>query len=252
MPPSSDLLEAAVSDAPGGAAEAADIPSEPAAKPKRLSDLFGNLELLIVILLGVVSVFTAYASFQAALYDGHAMDAFNKGQRETTAAESVYLEANQQYILDVQTWNELTLLGVDMDNSNPEISQAASDKSDLLYFQSVGEDFDAAINWSIEQNEADPASYTSPFDSEEYMDAMFSSYWDDKAAAEALIVTGDSIGALSDRLTLNTVLMALSLFLLGIAAVVRSRRSQIVLAGVATVVFLGSAIATLVIPPAAF
>lgn len=45
-------------------------PASSAAEQPRLSGLFGDMELLVVILLGIVSVATAYTSFQSTLYDG--------------------------------------------------------------------------------------------------------------------------------------------------------------------------------------
>lgn len=235
-------------DAAANAETSAQASGEPPARTKRLADLFGSPELIIVILLGIVSVVTAYASFQAALYDSQMAGAYTKGQQEGTAAESLYLEANQQYILDVQNWSQLTLLSIDMESTDPVLAQSATDKFDTLYFQSVGEDLDAAITWSIEENDANPEVFTSPFDNEDYMDAMFSPYADSKAVADKLIAEGDEYNSLSDKLTLNTVLMAISLFLLGVAAVVRSRRSQIVLASVATAVFIAAAVMTAAIP----
>lgn len=214
----------------------------------RLTFLFSNFELVIVVLLGLVSVATAYASFQAALYDSQMAGAYAKGQSATASAESLYLEANQQYIQDVQVWSRLTELSIDMDNPDPSIGLPASDKFDTLYFQSVGETLDAAITWSSEQNTADSDTYAGPFDSEEYMSAMFEPYLDAKAEAEAMIAEGDVFNTHSDRLTLNTVLMALSLFLLGIAAVVRGARSQVVLSAVATVIFAISLVLTAAVP----
>lgn len=38
-------------------------PESTTAEPRRISSLFGNVELMIVIMLGIVSVVTAYASF---------------------------------------------------------------------------------------------------------------------------------------------------------------------------------------------
>lgn len=221
---------------------------ESSAPKARLTSLFSNFELIIVVLLGLVSVGTAYASFQAALYDSQMAGAYAKGQSATASAESLYLEANQQYIQDVQVWSRLTELSIDMDNPDPSIAQAASDKFDTLYFQSVGETLDAAITWSSEQNDVDPATYSGPFDSEEYLVAMFTPYQDATAEAEATIAEGDVFNTHSDRLTLNTVMMALSLFLLGIAAVVRGARSQLVLTAVATVIFAISLVMTATIP----
>ncbi|HEU4808234.1 MAG TPA: hypothetical protein VFT01_08220, partial [Homoserinimonas sp.] len=115
-------------------------------------------------------------------------------------------------------------------------------------FQSVDEVLEAAITWSAEQNDATPDEYASPFDSEDYLTARFAPSEDMLAEADALIAEGDMYNSHSDRLTLNTVLMALSLFLLGIAAVVRGVRSQLVLTVVATAIFILSVALTTMIP----
>jgi len=223
--------------------DAVDTPQPEAENPQpksRVARLLANHELVIVVLLGLVSVATAYASFQAALYDSQMAGAYAKGQSATASAESLYLEANQQYIQDVQVWSRLTELSIDMGNTDAQLSQSATAKFDTLYFQSVGEALDAAVNWSNEQNDADPTTYSSPFDSDAYQSAMFSPYLDAKAEAEQLMAEGDVYNNYSDRLTLNTVLMALSLFLLGVAAVVSSARSRLVLTSIATAVFVVS------------
>lgn len=214
----------------------------------RLTDLFSNLELVIAVLLGLVSIVTAYASFQAALYDSQMAGSYTTGQNLSTEAESLYLEANQQYIQDVQMWNRLTELSIDMDSADAGVAASASDKFDTLYFQAVSEDLDAAIQWSAAENEADPATYTSPFDSEDYNAALFSGYAETKDKAVAAVASGDESNTLSDKLTLNTVLMAISLFLLGVSAVVRQVRVQVILMSVAVVIFLVAGVLTATIP----
>ena len=141
----------------------------PAAKPRRsrneprLGRLLSNVELVTAILLGVVSVTTAYASFQASLYDGETAKQFSAGQNSQTEAESLYLEANQQYIRDVQLWDRMTELQIEIDNI-PEQAAASQLKYDTLLFTSVSENLNAAILWSADQNAADPAAFVSPFD----------------------------------------------------------------------------------------
>lgn len=227
-------------------AASATTPAE--APQRRLSDLFGNMEIIVVVMLGIVSVVTAYASFQAALYDSQMAGAYTKGGNASTAAESLYLEANQTYIQDVQLVSTLTQLGIDTESSDAAIAETANAKFDEIYFQSVSEDLDAAITWANAENEADPETFTSPFDNEDYMDTLFSPYADSQAAADKLVADGDEYNSLSDRLTLNTVLMAISLFLLGVAAVVKKRRSQIALTGIASAIFLVAGSLTLAIP----
>jgi len=69
-----------------------------------------------------------------------------------------------------------------------------------------------------------------------------------KDLAVATIGAGDSANSLGDRLTLTTVLMAISLFLLGIAAVVREFRIQIILGIVAITIFLVAAGIAVAVP----
>lgn len=228
---------------------AASAPTSTSAAPqRRLSDLFGNMEIIVVVMLGIVSVVTAYASFQAALYDSQMAGAYTKGGNASTAAESLYLEANQTYIQDVQLVSTLTQLGIDTESTDAAIAAGANAKFDEIYFQSVSEDLDAAITWADAENEADPETFTSPFDNEDYMNTLFSPYAESQEEAEKLVAEGDTYNTLSDRLTLNTVLMAISLFLLGVAAVVKKRRSQIALTAIGTVIFLVAGGLTLAIP----
>jgi hypothetical protein len=233
--------------------DAPETATDTAPAPKTFSGFFrrlvhGDLELLIVFLLGIVSVATAYASFQSALYDSQMAGAYARGSNAQTEAESLYLEANQQYIQDVQTWARLTELTTDMDSADPELAAAASAKFDSIYFVSVNEDFEAAIAWSNEQNDADPSTYTSPVDSEDYQQALFGAWAEEDDKSEKLLKDGDLYNGYSDRLTLNTVLMAITLFLLGVAAVVRRRQTQWILIGLGSSIFVVAAVLTAIVP----
>jgi len=207
-----------------------------------------HLELIIAILLGLVSIVTAYASFQSALYDGQMTQKYTIGSNLATEAESLYLEGNQQYVQDAQLYDRLTDLQLDIANPDPAISAAAQIKYDTIYFQSVSDEFDAAIKWADAQNEADPELWYSPLNNEDYQNFLFSGYQDAKDTADTTIAEGDVANGLSDRLTLNTVLMAISLFLLGVAAVVRQTKVKLILGVVASVIFLTAATLTAFIP----
>ncbi|MCU1431825.1 MAG: hypothetical protein JWP95_930 [Actinotalea sp.] len=220
--------------------------AEPA--PTRLSGLFGNVELTIAVLLGVVSIATAYASFNAALYDGNAADAQQEGGRLSTEAESLYLEGNQQYVQDTQVWNRLTELAIDAQSEDAVVATDAQLKYETLEFQAVSEELAAAIAWAEEENAADPDLYYSPLDNEDYQSFLFSSYADTKEQSEAAVAQADVFGSRGDALTLNTVLMSISLFLLGIAAVVRQLKVQLILMVTGVVIFVAAAVMTLSVP----
>ena len=110
------------------------------ATPTTRIPFLADLQLLIVILLGVVSVATAYTSFQAALYGGIQASAYSKGGAQQTEAESLYLEANQQYLQDAQILTRMTELSIDMDGSDPVLAELASAKFDALVFTAVSPD----------------------------------------------------------------------------------------------------------------
>ncbi len=203
-----------------------------------------DLQLLIVILLGFISVVTAYASFEAALYDGNQASAYSKGGAAQTEAESIYLEANQQYVQDSLTIQQLTILKTAAE-AGSEVAQAQYDQ---LYFVSVSEDLDAAIQAAAALDEEEPEFWHDPQADEDYQAALFGAYGDKSAEAEQLLAEGDLANQLGDRLVLNTVLMAISLFLLGVAAVLTNRRSQWILIGVGTALFLVAGVLTAMVP----
>ena len=172
-----------------------------------------SLELIIVILLGVASVATAYASFQSSLWDSVMASNYARAQSATTEAESTYLEANQQYVQDAQTYTQLAVLGVDAVSDDPAVAADAQLKIDTLSLTGIDDVFAAALVWSDETGEY-------PLDSDDYLAARFGGYQDFQADAAEYVAAGDAANGYGDRLTLFTVLLAIALFLLGIAAVV--------------------------------
>lgn len=209
-----------------------------------LRAFFGNAELLIVILLGIVSVTTAWVSFQAALYDGQTAKALSQSQSATAEAESLYLEGNQEYVQDSQTLARLTELQAEIAAGDP----LAAEVYDALYFVAVSEHFGAAIERADAINATDTEFYTSPLDDEEYQGVLFSAYAEKSDEAIELTKQADELDARGDWLTLTTVLMAISLFLLGVAAVVRSRKVQYSLIIIGSAIFVFAAAIMFSIP----
>ena len=209
-----------------------------------LAKIGDNLELVTAILLGLVSIATAYASFQGALYDSMMAGSYAKGTQLSTEAESLYLEGNQQFMQDTQVFNQLSELQVGIDNGEA----LAQEKYDTLFFQGVSEEFGAAIDRAAAQTEADPEFFYSPLDDEEYQSGLFSGYADKSDESAASKKKANELGAQGDLLTLYTVLMAISLFLLGIAALVSQRRTQIVLMITGTIISAVSIVLMLLIP----
>ena len=203
-----------------------------------------QLELIVVILLGIVSVATAYTSFQSSLYGGRSDDKISQSQGAATSAESLYLEGNQQFVLDAQTVQQLALLQVGIDAGDP-LAQAQYDQ---LFFIAVSEDLEAAMANAAELDEADPGFWHDPQSDEEYLSALFGGYVEESERADTLRAEGDALGLKGDTLGLYTALLAITLFLLGIAAVVRRPLVQWVLIGTGGAIFLVTLVLTAMIP----
>ncbi|NDC47529.1 MAG: hypothetical protein EBZ61_00350 [Micrococcales bacterium] len=208
-------------------------------------------ELIIVTLLGIVSVATAYVSFQASLYDSKMFQEYAIGQSLKTEAESMYLEANQQYAQDAQTLVALDQLAVEMESSSGQIASLAQAKYDALYFGGVSEVFGEAIDRASAANDQPGADYVSPQEDEAYLDDLFGAYSEKNVAAEEKMKSGDSFNSLSDKLILYTVMMALSLFLLGVAAVVAKITTKFSISAIAMVIFTVTAFLSALVPFAA-
>ncbi len=208
-----------------------------------------SIEIIVVSCLGLVSVATAYTSFQAALYDSQMASSYAVGQSFKTEAESMYLEANQQYVQDSQTLLRLFELNIEIQSGDASTAALAQAKADAIYTASVSDTFAEAIVAADEANAANPDTpYISAQDDEAYLAELFDPYQEQNAAAEEKIIEGDRYNGLSDQLTLYTVLMALSLFLLGIAAVMKKFGTQFLIIGIAMVIFTFSAVLTATVP----
>jgi hypothetical protein len=214
------------------------------AAPENKTFLRRHIELIVAILLGLVSIAVAYATFQGALWDGKMTQSYSVGSRLSTEAESLYLEANQQFVQDGALLSRLTELELDIAAG----VAGAQDKYDTLVFQYVSPELQTAIDWAIEQNEADPEFWYNPLDNEDYQAALFGGYAETSDESDATIAAGDVANGYSDQLTLNTVLMAVSLFLLGVAAVTRSHRTTVILSSVGGVIFVVALVLTLTVP----
>ena len=213
----------------------------------RLSWFHRNTELVIALLLGLASIVTAYASFQSSLFDGEVNRLNTAASVLSGEAESLYLEANQQYVSDAQLFDRLTELAIVANGPDAAAAAIAEETIEVLTFQSVTEEFGAAMAWADAENEADPDFFTHPQGSEDYQAALFGPYGEMKDQAEAALASSAIYNDLGDRLTLNTVLLAISLFLLGVAAILRTRRVQGLLAGVATAIFVVATVLTVVV-----
>lgn len=206
-----------------------------------------HFELVIAMLLGLASIVTAWASFQASLYDGEMSAANTRAGVLSAEAESLYLEGNQQYLSDGQLFDRLTELRIQSTSADAAAAAVAAETIDVLTFQSMSEDFAAAVEWADAENEADPEMFTHPQGDEAYLATLFGEYEEVKAQADTELANSSKFNDLGDQLTLNTVLLAISLFLFGIAAILRTYRTRLLITGVSAVVMVVATVLTFIV-----
>ena len=203
-----------------------------------------HAELIVVILLGIVATATAYTSFQSGIYGGQSDDKISQSEAAGTEAESLYLEGNQQFVQDSQTIQQLSAYSIAADAGD---ATAAAQYEDL-YFIGVSEELDAAITNAAALDESDPEFWHDPQADEDYQAALFGTYAEQSDNSVALRKVGDELGYNGDLLSLYTTLMAVSLFLLGIAAVLKRPLLQWVLIATGGGIFLITSVLTAFVP----
>ena len=186
-----------------------------------------RLEIWIAALLGVVAIITAFATYKAVLEDGDTLANFNEGIRLNNDATQKDTEGTQQYTTDQAIYLEYIKADV------------AGDSEVATYFRETlfSPELEEAVQW-VEKGEDDPDVVSpfqedSPYARPEYEEAEKLRGQVRQRFEEASVHDEDG-----DKYVLATVILSISLFLLGIAGVNRQFRVQRVLTAIASVVLV--------------
>jgi len=196
-------------------------------KSARFNKVF---ELVLAILLGIAAVITAWAAWQGSLYDSTQAKYYTLGNATLADGNARWNEASQTLAQDMNTWNQISALQVDLDyasfRGDVDAAEAAQYKLDMLMY-GVSDELTAAIDWANAQE-----NYATPFEKDGFID----SYYTDATAVMdegyAQIDQGDEANNWADKLGLVSVILAVVLFMLGIVGVFQSKRSKLIIASV--------------------
>lgn len=212
-----------------------------------------HISVIVAIFLGITSVWTAYASFEASLYGSSMAKKYNEGTKMVNEANSAYLEANQIYIKDAQL--EVKLMDLMGDQSfavDTNEQDKATAKYDYFLNNSASDMFKIAFQWSIDNsddnNEYSFSQYPGDDTNPSYNDYLYSECTQKKADGEAMIEQGNADNTLGDKMTLSTVLYALVLFLLGVVGTMKAGKSPFWLTVFSFVIFIAAVVQTVSIP----
>ncbi len=206
-----------------------------------------RLELFIAIMLGITAVLTAWAAWQSSLYDGNQASSYTAGTAQIADANSLYNEADQLLVQDMDVWNKISELRIEIDyatqSNNTMDMERYQWKLDQIMYDNVSESFYAAIEWADSQEE-----YASPFEMEGYVENY---YVDANAAYDAgyaKIDEGEENNALGDILGLATVIYAVVLFLLGIINTFKNNNTKAIITLVSIAALIFAIIMTVQVP----
>lgn len=224
------------------------------------------IELIVVIMLGVTALFTAWGSWIGSLHGGNQATSY-------TTSNNLASEGNSEYNAGVQQMNQDMLLWNDISDMQMEISFAQSSDDDVtmekvcyqLFYkldENLTERMAEAIGWNYIMSEAeysDPTgtvlawmesdeAYSSPFFDEEYVAGYFETANELLAQSQEALEIGKEANANGDAYGLVTVIYSVVLFLLGIVSSFNNTRNKQVVVVISLVAFLLATIYMFTIP----
>jgi hypothetical protein len=178
-------------------------------------------EVSVVILLGVISVITAWAGVQSSLHSGQSNKSLSFYMEGLNNSNNLYLTSELKYRTDLVVWADK--------------QTALSQGGDINTGYSAGsaELFELAIPCLQENPESQLAECQS------YMDALYLPQKEVFDQAIQSLKEYEVSNEYSDRLQMLTALLAVALFMLGITSVIRQDKLQffIVLGAIVIAIF---------------
>ena len=203
-------------------------------------------ELVVAILLGVTAVITAWSAWQGSLYDSTQAKYYTMGNATLADGNARWNEASQTLAQDMNTWNQISALQVDLDyaeyRGDADTAEAAQYKLDMLKY-SVSDELTAGIEWANAQE-----NYATPFDKDGFIDSYYADASSVMDEGYAQIEQGDEANNWADKLGLVSVILAVVLFMLGIVGVFQSKRTKLIIASVSVAALLFGVVIMLQVP----
>ncbi len=216
---------------------------------KKEKDLDHILEILVVVMLGITALLTAWASWIGALHGGNQATNYTESNNFASEGNSEYNAGIQGMMQDMLLWNEISDLQIDIffaqENNDPITLEQTTNK---LYFKlndNLSDDMAATIGWSLDHELGDPTeiilswlekeeALVSPFTIDGFIEKYFESANTLLAESSAKLEEGQKSNAYSDAFGLVTVIFGVVLFLLGIAGTIKSQKNRIVVISIST------------------
>jgi hypothetical protein len=193
-----------------------------------------GFEVSIAILLGIAALATAFAAYRGSLDGGNAIQSYTEGIALTDRSSKAYNAGTQELMQDQQIFLEF-------------VKSTQTDDEDLAaYIQTtlMSDNLRAGVEWWADQPDND--KYPTPFtpDNPKYKIASYTEANTLDRQAKASFEAGQTSDTRGDRYTLVTVVLAASLFMLGIASVTRAFVVKFGFMVIGTLFLVGSIVQT--------
>jgi len=189
-----------------------------------------RLEVSIAILLGVAAILTAWSTFQSAQLGSGVSAAYSEGIRSSDAASQAFNDAAATDVADQALFLEY---------AKAEFSGDV-DAATYIHDSLMTEELQAAIDWWDTQPAA--AHYDTPFteDNPNWSTQMFDDAEALDAEAQAQFDEAQAKDGIGSDFDILSIIIALALFLFGVASLVRQERIKIGLGAVGAVILVFS------------
>ncbi|MDR3298017.1 MAG: hypothetical protein LBT19_01405 [Candidatus Nomurabacteria bacterium] len=209
------------------------------------------LELLVVILLGVTALLTAWASWVGSLHGGNQATNYTRSNNIASEGNSEYNAAVQSLTQDMMLYNEVNVLMIDQafaeNRGDKDELGKISWKIDELISANMSEELSVAFDWAMEQTEARGES-VSPFEKEGFVESYFETANALLAESEEILEQGKQDNKNGDTFGLVTVIYSMVLFLLGITGTFKNEKNKIAVLCISGAAFLIATIFMMTIP----
>jgi hypothetical protein len=193
---------------------------------------FDRIEIALAILLGIAAVLTAWATFQSSQLAGSVAAQYSEGIRAADAASQDYNDATAVEVADEGVFLEYT----------KALHSGEKELATYIHSSLMTPELAAAVDWW----EAQPHSggVATPFtsDNPHWSNPKFADARRLDAEADASFAEADRIDALGTTFDILSIIIAIGLFLFGVASLVRQERIKIGLGAVGAVILVFSII----------
>ncbi|MDO4564570.1 MAG: hypothetical protein Q4C04_03010 [Clostridia bacterium] len=230
---------------------------------KKQRDVEHILEIVVVVMLGLTALLTAWATWIGSLHGGQQATNYTVSNNLASEGNSEYNAGVQSMMQDMLLWNEVSDLQLDIFSAQDAGDDVAVEQYCYkLYFKlndNLTDEMAAAIGWEFDDGSADltelvldwlekDEALVTPFADESFADHYFVTANELIAESEATLEQGKQDNQNGDAFGLVTVIYGVVLFLLGINSSMKSKKNKIALIIIALVGFAIATVYMLTIP----